>query len=80
MTILQWMEKKGIKPYSEGNELAEAIPLAFRHLGDVATGKRPCSRWVARRLVEITNGEISYDDLFGQTPQPQAQVCQEAAA
>ena len=65
MRLLDWLEEKGIPPYSM--VWARMLGVKPNHAGNIVTGKRQPSIKLAFRIEEITEGRVSISDLYGKS-------------
>lgn len=62
------------------SDFAKMIDVAQATVSGYTTGSRPRPRpEIARRIVEATGGQVTYEDLYGRPALPASTECQEAA-
>ena len=60
MWLDEWLFKRRMK----ANAFAKMLDITPQYLYDIISGRRICGPKVARKIIELTEGEITEHDIF----------------
>lgn len=75
MRLLHWRKRRGLKQ----NDVIEKIGVTVSQLSKIERGETFVTPSTAVRILELTDGEVTADDLLAQWREYQAELAGDAA-